>query len=400
VLLPTRELAQQVGAVCSALARTLIAPPKVVVAHGGVSINPQLMALRGGAEVVIATPGRLLDLLAHRGLRLQALHTLVLDEADRLLEAGFAAEWAQIRQALPAGSDRRGLVAPPRARLQHLLFSATLPAEVQALAAGLGGAAALRIDLRSAGEIAAEADAAAAVSPGLTASIGSTAPTDSADPSDPDAPPASPSARPAITQRTLSVDRGRRTALLRHLLDQHPGWDRVLVFVASRYATELVAHKLERNGIHAAALHGELSQGARNTALGDFRARRLRVLVATDLAARGLDITDLPVVINYDLPRSPDDHTHRIGRTGRAGASGLAISFVDAASEAHMRLIEKRRGESHEREILPAFEPVETAVPPPVVTDGTGGIKGRRPSKKDKLRAAAAAASAATRSGG
>ncbi|MFM2120233.1 MAG: hypothetical protein RL722_1701, partial [Pseudomonadota bacterium] len=160
VLLPTRELAQQVGAVCSALARTLIAPPKVVVAHGGVSINPQLMALRGGAEVVIATPGRLLDLLAHRGLRLQSLHTLVLDEADRLLEAGFAAEWAQIRLALPAGSDRRGLVAPPRARLQHLLFSATLPPEVQALAAGLGGVAALRIDLRSACEIAAEADAA------------------------------------------------------------------------------------------------------------------------------------------------------------------------------------------------------------------------------------------------
>ncbi len=357
VLLPTRELAQQVGGVIEALARRLPDAPKVVTAIGGVSINPQLMALRGGAEVVVATPGRLLDLLDHNGLRLQALSTLVLDEADRLLDLGFAEEWAAIRSRLP----------PLRARadgrtLQQLLFSATLDASVRGLADALLQRPAV-VDLNDAPSAAgADADGPAPVS----------------------------QPHPDIHQRAIVVDTTRRTGALRRLLTDHPEWDAVLVFVGTRMATERVAHKLSLEGLHAAPLHGEMSQGGRDAVLSDFRLKRLRVLVTTDLAARGLDIAGLPLVVNYDLPRAADDHVHRIGRTGRGGAAGTAISFVPPAGEAHFRLIEKRQQQRVPREVLPGFEPTEVAPPPPV--DGNGGIKGRRPSKKDKLRAAAAAA--------
>jgi superfamily II DNA/RNA helicase len=166
------------------------------------------------------------------------------------------------------------------------------------------------------------------------------------------------------------------------LIREH-GWTRVLVFVATKYSTEHVAEKLRRAGIAAEAIHGELSQGARTQALANFKAERLQVLVATDQAARGIDITQLPAVVNYDLPRSADDYIHRIGRTGRAGQSGVAVSFVSASTEAHFRLIEKRHKMTLPREIIEGFEPVETAVP---VAPSTGGIKGKRKSKKDKLR--------------
>jgi ATP-dependent RNA helicase RhlE len=177
--------------------------------------------------------------------------------------------------------------------------------------------------------------------------------------------------------------------LLKHLMQENQ-WSRVLVFVATKYAAMHVADKLQRNGIAAGALHGDASQGARSTVLADFKENRLQVLVATDVAARGIDIAQLPVVVNYDLPRSVQDYTHRIGRTGRAGASGIAVSFVSASTEAHWRLIEKRLGLSLARETIPGFEPVEEAVPVGLATDVVnGGIKGRRTSKKDKLRAAA-----------
>ena len=194
-----------------------------------------------------------------------------------------------------------------------------------------------------------------------------------------------PSSRPPIVQRAVEVDAARRTPLLGHLL-RLEGWTRVLVFVATRYATEHVADKLQRQGIAAAAWHGELSQGARMQALADFKAGRLQVLVATDVAARGIDIAQLPVVVNYDLARSPADHVHRIGRTGRAGAAGLALSFVSAATEAHFRLIEKRQGLQVAREQVAGYEPKDTAPP----GAASGGIKGTRKSKKDKLREAAA----------
>ncbi|MCJ0762975.1 DEAD/DEAH box helicase [Variovorax terrae] len=331
VLVPTRELAAQVSEVLRSLAQHLAQPPRVAVVFGGVSINPQMMGLRGGADVVVATPGRLLDLVGQNALRLQSVGLLVLDEADRLLDLGFADELARVLALLPA-------------QRQNLFFSATFAPAVQALAASL-----LRDPVHV--EVA-----------------------------------ATPANEPAILQRVIQVDAGRRTQLLRHLVQQHH-WERVLVFVATKYAAELVADKLYKASVFATAFHGDLSQGARRQVLDEFKAKRWDVVVTTDLASRGIDIAQLPVVVNYDLPRSAVDYVHRIGRTGRAGESGLAISFVSAGTEAHFRLIEKRQGLSLPREQIAEFEPTEAAAPP---APGTGGIKGKRPSKKDKLRAAAA----------
>ena len=351
ILAPTRELAAQTGAVLAGLARSVAPALKAVLAVGGVSINPQLMALRGGAQVVLATPGRLLDLLDHHALHLADLALLVLDEADRLLDAGFADELQRLLAALPA-------------QRQTAMFSATLPPAVVALAQNL-----MREPLQIDAPASTDADAAA---PGLT--------------------PAT-AAPPDITQRVIEVDSARRTPLLRHLI-QTQGWDRVLVFVATQYASEHVADKLKRAGVAAAALHGQLSQGRRNQALADFQAKNITVLVATDLAARGIDVAQLAAVVNHDLPRSAVDYTHRIGRTGRAGAAGVALSFVCAdapGSEAHFRLIEKRQQQRVMREQVPGFEPLELLAALPA--DPAGGIKGQRKSKKDKLREAAAAAS-------
>jgi superfamily II DNA/RNA helicase len=305
---------------------------KVAVVFGGVSVNPQMMGLRGGAEVVVATPGRLLDLVDRNAIKLDDVNLLVLDEADRLLDEGFADELARLTALLPA-------------RRQNLFFSATFPPAVLALAEALLH-----------------------------------------DPVRVDAPTTASAERPAIEQHAVEVDTAQRTPLLRHLIEQGQ-WPRVLVFVATRYASEHVADKLRRNGLAAAALHGELSQGARTRVLAELNSGALRVVLATDMAARGLHIPGLPVVVNYDLPRSPADYTHRIGRTGRAGATGLAVSFVTAATEAHFRLIEKRQGQRVPRERIAGFEPREAA--PPGSTPA-GGIKGRRKSKKDKLREAAA----------
>ena len=336
VLAPTRELAAQTARVL----RTLAPQQRAVLAVGGLSINPQLLALRGGVPLLVATPGRLLDLVAHNALRLDGVQCLVLDEADRLLDLGFADEVGRVLALLPA-------------QRQTLLFSATLPDTVSALAAS-----ALRDPL--------VVKAAAAGGGG-----------------------------PDITQRAIVVDSARRTPLLRQLL-RSAGWQRVLVFVATQHASERVADKLRQGGVPAAALHGDLSSGRRAQVLADFGTGALQVLVATDLAARGIDLPQLGVVLNHDLPRSTVDHVHRIGRAGRAGAAGLAISFVLAdapGSEAHFRLIEKRQGQRVPRETVPGFEPAAPAVLAPA--DPHGGVKGRRKSKKDKLREAAALAAKA-----
>ena len=336
VLAPTRELAQQIASVGRRLSPGL----KCVVAVGGLSINPQMMALRGGAHWVVATPGRLLDLLAQNALHLRDMQLLVLDEADRLLDLGFADEVGRLLAAVPV-------------QRQTALFSATLPPSVAMLAEQV-----LHDPLRL--TLTAEADEGPA----------------------------------AIHQRAIVVDRARRTPLLRHLIATE-GWTRVLVFVATQHASEQVADKLRHAGLPAAALHGQLSQGRRSQVLADFHQGLLAVLVATDLAARGIDVVDLPAVVNHDLPRSAVDHTHRIGRTGRAGARGVAVSFIAAdapGSEAHFRLIEKRQAQRVPREQVAGFEPkaVVALSATTAPTDPHGGIKGRRPSKKDKLRAAAA----------
>jgi len=329
VLAPTRELAAQTAETLRGFAAQLPQRLKVAVAFGGVSLNPQLMALRGGCDVMVATPGRLLDLIDHNGLSLAHVRTLVLDEADRLLAAGFEAEWRRIEGLVPA-------------QRQTLLFSATFPPALQSLADAL-----LREPERI--ELASQP--------------------------------------PDIRQRALQVDAAQRTPLLRHLLATE-GWQRVLVFVATRYAAEHVSDKLWANGIQAAALHGELSQGARTEVLSAIQNGKIKVLVATDVAARGLHIPALDAVVNHELPRSAADYTHRIGRTGRMGQKGTAVSFICADSptnaESHFRLIEKRQGQRVPREQLPGFEPQAVASE----QQASGGIKGERPSKKDKLRAA------------
>ncbi len=354
VLVPTRELAIQVGAALRDLANQLPQSIKISVVFGGVSINPQMLAMRGGTDVVVATPGRLLDLVHHNALSLAATQMLVLDEADRLLDLGFEAELHRLLGLLPA-------------QRQSLFFSATFAPAVAALAHSM---------LREPVQI----------------EVGATD-----------------QEKPDITQQAVWVDAPRRTQLLRHLITAH-NWKRVLVFVATKHAAEIVADKLRKARIYAEPFHGELSQGKRSQVLSDFKASRLKVVIATDMASRGLDIAQLPVVVNYDLPRSSDDYTHRIGRTGRAGEAGLAVSFVSSDTEAHFRLIEKRHGLAVPLEVVTGFEPVELApesegdsdapaamAPQHPALGNTGGIKGKRPSKKDKLRAEAARLQPSTR---
>lgn len=331
VLVPTRELGVQIGEAIRSFSRFFTTPLKTLVVYGGVSINPQMMALGGGADIVVATPGRLLDLMEHNAVSLGEVATLVLDEADRLLAMGFADELGRILARVPVSR-------------QTLLFSATFPSEVKGLVETM-----------------------------LRAPVQITVATE-------------PETAPDIVQRAIEVDMPTRTQLLRHLV-QTEGWTRVLVFVATKYSTEHVADKLRRAGLNADALHGELSQGGRLGALADFKAGKTQILVATDVAARGLDIVSLPVVVNYDLPRSPADYTHRIGRTGRAGERGMAVSFVSAQTHAHFRLIEKRSRITVPREQVAGFEPEQLAVP---AAAGTGGIKGKRKSKKDRMREAEA----------
>lgn len=330
VLVPTRELAAQVADAFADYSAHLASAPKIITAVGGVSINPQMMDLRGGADIVVATPGRLLDLVDKNALKLNAVETLVLDEADQLFALGFAVELGRILSLLPR-------------RRQNLLFSATFPSEVTALAEELLHDP-HRIEIESA-----------------------------------------PETIPDIVERAIEVDAPRRTQLLRHLIVEED-WARVLIFVATKYSTGHVAEKLRRLGIDAGELHGELSQGARTRTLAEFQAGKITALVATDIAARGLDFEQLPVVVNYDLPRSAIVYTHRIGRTGRAGASGEAVSFVSAATFAHFQLIEKRHGAPIPREQIPGFAP---AMVTPTTPASAGGVKGKRKSKKDKLREAA-----------
>jgi superfamily II DNA/RNA helicase len=250
---------------------------------------------------------------------------------------GFAEELDRVLSLLPQNS----LAKKQR---QSLFFSATFPPSVQLLANNLLQSP-VRIDVQSEVENAAD-----------------------------------------ITQRAVLVDAPERTQLLRHLIDTNQ-WSRVLVFVATKHAAEIVAVKLRKARINAEPFHGEQSQGKRVQVLADFKASRLTVVVATDVAARGLDIASLPVVVNFDLPRSAVDYTHRIGRTGRAGEKGLAVSFVSMDTQAHWRLIQKRQNPDLPFVALDqvaGFEPTEA---PPEVSFANGGIKGKRPSKKDKLRA-------------
>jgi ATP-dependent RNA helicase RhlE len=273
ILVPTRELAMQVGDVFKQFSSNLPRPVKSLAVFGGVSINPQMIQLQN-VEILIATPGRLLDLVEHNAMNLSEVAMLILDEADKMLNLGFQVEMNRILALLPA-------------KRQNLLFSATLGKEIHTM---------------------------------------TEAPTENLD---------------LIKQIAYMVTEERKGPLLRYLIKEQ-GLKQILVFTSSIHRADNVVNKLKINGISALALHSQKSQGARTDALRYFKSGEIAVLVATDLASRGIDIPFLPYVINYELPRSPKDYIHRIGRTGRAGATGEAISFVTEEDEPHFYVIQKK----------------------------------------------------------
>jgi superfamily II DNA/RNA helicase len=283
VLSPTRELSAQIVDSFRTYGRYL--RPRVVLAIGGVNIKPQIAALAGGADVLVATPGRLLDLIENRAVHLDRVEHFVLDEADRMLDMGFIRDIRRIVTRLPA-------------RRQTLLFSATMPKEIADLASAM-----LRDPVR------------VAVTPAATTVE-------------------------RVDQRIMHVDRAAKPALLAEVLRAEP-IDRALVFTRTKHGADKVVRALAKAGLDAAAIHGNKSQGQRERVLAAFRAGTVRTLVATDIAARGIDVEGISHVVNYDLPNIPESYVHRIGRTARAGADGIAISFCDTEERAFLRDIEK-----------------------------------------------------------
>ncbi len=318
VLVPTRELALQVASVFRELGGGSGFRFRLRVVHGGTSVNPDMLSLRGGADVLVATPGRLLDLASKNAVRLGSLRHLVLDEADRMLGLGFRDELAAILALLP--KDR-----------QTLLFSATLDGETAEVA---------NAALRGGERVVIDATLPSVAGPGLDSPTGKSGKAVGIGVSTPE--PISPAT--GIIEIIHRVARDEKGPFLRRLIEGSPGFDRILVFASSTRRADNVTRKLLNNGISATAFHGDLSQAARVAALDSFRKGRVRILVASDLASRGLDIEGMPCVINYELPRQPLDYVHRIGRTGRAGAPGLAISLVSPEEEELLRLIERRIG--------------------------------------------------------
>ncbi len=285
VLVPTRELAVQVGDVFIELSQALPWDIKTMSVYGGVSINPQMKALYG-VEILVATPGRLLDLQRSNAVDISKIKSLVLDEADKMLNLGFEQEMEEIFDQLPV-------------QRQNLLFSATLSKQLEGIK---------RVML----------------SDPIVIEIADKVNGDD-----------------SINLSGYFVSDDRKGPLLRHIIreqDMH----QVLIFTSSRHQADKVAMKLNKNGIDAESIHGKKSQGARTQALRNFKARQLRVLVATDLISRGIDINELPYVINYELPRSPKDFVHRVGRTGRADAKGMAISLVTRNETHHLKVILKK----------------------------------------------------------
>jgi superfamily II DNA/RNA helicase len=299
VLVPTRELAEQVHDSVRAYGAGL--PLRTMVAYGGVSINPQMMKLRRGVDLLVATPGRLIDLHEKNALKLNQVQTLVLDEADRMLDLGFARELDVILAALPK-------------KRQTLLFSATFSDPIRALAAKLLH-----------------------------------------DPASIEASPRNTTVK-AIRQWVVPVDKKRKPELFLHLLKKH-GWNQVLAFVKTRKGVDELVGLLAAKRIGADSIHGDKPQPARLRALERFKAGEVRVLVATDVAARGLDIEELPVVVNFDLPIVAEDYVHRTGRTGRAGASGEAVSLVCADEVQQLAAIEQLTGQTLKRVDESGFEP-------------------------------------------
>ncbi len=315
ILVPTRELAAQVAESVSTYGRHLAL--RYAVIFGGVKINPQIAELRRGVDVLIATPGRLLDHVQQRTLDLSQIEILVLDEADRMLDMGFIRDIRKILALLP---ERR----------QNLLFSATFSGEIRTLADQL-----------------LDRPVSVDVAPRNTAAE-------------------------TVVQVVHPVDKARKRELLSHLIGAN-NWRQVLVFTRTKHGANRLAKQLESDGLSAAAIHGNKTQGARTRALAGFKDGSVRVLVATDIAARGLDIDQLPHVVNFELPNVAEDYVHRIGRTGRAGNEGEAMSLVCVDELKLLRDIERLLGRKIRSETLPGYEPDPSIQPEPIQNGRSSG---------------------------
>ncbi|AJE98094.1 DEAD/DEAH box helicase [Pandoraea apista] len=336
VLTPTRELAAQVEESVTQYGKYLRLTSMTV--FGGVSMVPQVKQLARGVDILVATPGRLLDHMQQKTVDLSGVEILVLDEADRMLDMGFIRDIRRVLAVLPA-------------KRQNLLFSATFSDEIKQLADGLLKSPAL-IEV---------------------ARRNTTAET--------------------IAQKIHPVDRDRKRELLEHLVREH-NWFQVLVFTRTKHGANRLAEQLTKGGIPALAIHGNKSQGARTRALAEFKSGTLQVLVATDIAARGIDIDQLPHVVNFDLPEVAEDYVHRIGRTGRAGANGEAVSLVCVDEHQLLTQIERLIKRTIDREVIPGFEPDPHAVAQPIRKAqqgrGAGGGRGGRSGGDDARQPARA----------
>ncbi len=320
ILTPTRELAAQVADNVAMYNQFL--PLTSAVVFGGVKINPQMMRMRQGADVLVATPGRLLDLMNQKAVRLDQLEILVMDEADRMLDMGFIRDIRKILKAVPS-------------QRQNLLFSATFSSEIRKLAKEF-------------------------VNDPIEISVN----------------PENATAK-TVKQWVCPVDKKQKPALLAHLITTEK-WQQVLVFTRTKHGANRLSTFLEKREIKAAAIHGNKSQGARTKALANFKSGAIQVLVATDIAARGLDIEQLPQVVNFELPNVSEDYVHRIGRTGRAGAEGQAISLVCADEAIDLFGIERLTQELIERRDIEGFTPVHAL---PESRLDTRPIKPKKPKK-------------------
>jgi len=331
VLTPTRELTLQVSEAFTTFGKYLDVKPKVVSIIGGESIGDQLYKIQQGCDILVATSGRFLDVLSKKQMNLSHLEFLVLDEADKMLNLGFSEELDLVLEAIPA-------------KRQNLMFSATYPQKILDIAAKITQEA-IEVTIEQEEQVVEK-----------------------------------------IHQRVIEVNRENRGPLLRHLLKTEK-YGQVLVFMANRRATDNIAMKFKKYGLAAQSFHGDLDQQERNETLQEFKAKKIQILFATDIAARGLDIDDIDCVVNFDLPRSPADYIHRIGRTARAGKSGNAVSFISYEEMEHFKLIEKRSEIKLEREQIDGFELTGNA---PKKVKGPAPVKGKGKSKKDKAREKAA----------
>jgi len=321
VLTPTRELAMQVEESVRTYGKYL--PLRSTTIFGGVNINPQTAALRKGVEILVATPGRLMDHYQQGNLHFGNLEILILDEADRMLDMGFIRDIKKILALLPPGR-------------QNILCSATFGGEIRELATSLLNNPA-NVD----------------VAPRNTATS-------------------------LVKQMILPVDRGRKRELLSYLIKMRP-MEQVLVFTRTKHGANHLSDQLEKDGIKSMAIHGNKSQPQRIKALEDFKAGSIKVLVATDIAARGLDIDQLPHVVNFELPHVPEDYIHRIGRTGRAGSEGEALSLVCVDEQKLLKDIEKLLKKDLPKQVIPNFEPDPSIKAEPIVMGRGGQSRGPRP---------------------